>query len=74
MIQNENIVSFKIERTGDSLKPLAFEEQVVRQWITNLSPYVQAIEDKIIIAQGGVVRESIDTNVISFDIIMKTLK
>ena len=54
--QNENIVSFKIERTGDTTKPLAFSNKNQRPWISNLAPHVQAIEDKIIIAQGGVVR------------------
>ena len=54
--QNENIVSFKIERTGDSSRPLAFTNKNERSWISNLAPYVQAIEDKIVIAQGGVVR------------------
>ena len=54
--QNENIVSYKIERTGDPETPLAFVNKNEKSWISNLGPYVEAIEDKIVIAQGGVVR------------------
>ena len=54
--QNENIVSFKIERTGVANSPLNFTNEADHPWISNLSPYVQSIEDKIVIVQGGVVR------------------
>ena len=55
--KNENIVTFKIKRTNNPSKPLTFLQKNERSWLSNLAPYVQALEDKIIIAQGGVVRK-----------------
>ena len=54
--QNKKLVSFKIERREDSSKPLDFTKETHHPWTKNLAPYVQAIEDRIVIAQGGVVR------------------
>ena len=57
--QNKNLVSFKIERREDSSRPLEFTKEAHHPWTKNLAPYVHAIEDKIVIAQGGVVRRKI---------------
>ena len=60
--QNKNLVSFQIERREDSSKPLDFTKESHHQWTKNLAPYVQAIEDRIVFAQGGVVRLQIYIN------------
>ena len=57
--QNKKLVSLKIERREDSSKPLDFAKEAHHAWTKNLAPYVHAIEDRIVIAQGGVVRRSI---------------
>ena len=54
--QHDHMISFKIERTGSSSSPLAFVNKADHDWLHNLSPYIQVIEDKLVIAQGGTVR------------------
>ena len=61
--QNKNIVTYKIERKEDSANPLDFTNEAHHPWSKNFAPYVNAIEDKIVIAQGGVVRQQIYTNI-----------
>ena len=57
--QSDKIVSFKIRKTSDANKPLAFEnkaENHMHLGIGNIGPYVEALEDKVVIAEGGYVR------------------
>ena len=57
--QSDKIVSFKIRKTSDAIKPLAFEnkaENHMHLGIGNIGPYVEALEDKVVIAEGGYVR------------------
>ena len=57
--QSNKIVSFKIKKTSDVNKPLAFEnkaENHMHLGIGNIGPYVEALEDKVVIAEGGYVR------------------
>ena len=59
--QSDKIVSVKIKRTSDSNKPLEFENKAVHQMhqgIENLSPYVETLEDKVVIAQSGYVSDT----------------
>ena len=60
--QNKNLVSFKIERREDSSRPLDFTKEAHHSWTKNFAPYLHSIEDKIVIAQGGVVRRKVYTN------------
>lgn len=59
---HDDIVSFKIQRTIHDSNPLAFVNKVHHDWISNLAPYVQVLEGKIVIAQGGTVRLKLPLN------------
>ena len=57
--QSDKIVSFKIRKTSDANKPLAFEnkaENHMHLGVGNIGPYVESLEDKVVIAEGGYVR------------------
>ena len=51
-----HMVAYRIQRTGNAAKPLEFEISMHKDWIPNFSPYIQAIADKIVVVQGGKVR------------------
>ena len=50
---SDKIVSFKIKRTTNANKPLEFENKAEKSWLGNLPPYVEVLEDKVVIAQAG---------------------
>ena len=51
--EHQHIVSLKIMRTGNDTNPLSFVEETHHDWINTFGPYVQVIDDQIIIVQGG---------------------
>ena len=53
-----NIEAFTINQTANPSNPLKFEKNHEKNWIDQFSPYVQVLEDRILIVQGGPVRQS----------------
>ena len=55
--ENPYLESYSIKRTNDPSNPLEFKKTSHKYWSKNIAPYIQVLEDKIVIVQGGTVRQ-----------------